>query len=412
MKKKTVIVVIGLLLCFQVTNVLAQKFKPGYIITKDGKKNRGFVKISTEIQSALSCSFANNDKGEGSKVYSPKDLLGYGYNNDQMYESKLVKFFDVIKDKEVEQTLFLEVLAKGKANLYYFKDDKPFSRRKYWQPAQHYYIQKDGGEIPELKVKGKIVYTNWSRYISYTKLYVGTLNYTLTGCPSIKKELNKTKLARKSLKKLINAYNGCVDPNSQTIVEEKRQRYNWMGFSVNSFSSNLSFVGLPARNISGGKASGIGFGMFLMFGLDRNQLVFFETGLNFSKRSYDLTYVTNLSREYDLSISVMQMPLIFSFATPGDEFQAYASLGAGFNFALGVSQTLSERPSPVIDLDEDFNKSSLSLLLGAGIKGKFNQSTSWRLGMRWENNQEFLHGSNQGARAKILTFDFGLGFRL
>ncbi|OJJ23724.1 hypothetical protein BKI52_05075 [marine bacterium AO1-C] len=412
MKRNIFLVVIGLLLLFKANNLAAQKYKPGYILTKDGKKMTGFIKISTVSASALNCNFAYSETGEGKTVYIPKDLNGYGYIGEQAYESKLVTFYDIVEQTEVKKRLFLEVLAKGEVNLYYFKDNQPSSKRQVWQSANHYYIQKGDREIVELTIKGRIVLKNSKKYASTTKLYIGTLNYTLTGCASIKKMLNNTRLSRKSLKKIINKYNYCINPSSQQLIIEKRQRYNWLGFSMQFFNSNLSFSGVPARTVSGGKASGVSFGTFLMIGLDRNQRVFGETGVNFFRRNYQLNNTSNASREYDYDISVMQIPVMVTFATPNPKLQAFAGLGVGFNFALGISETLSERPSPAVDLNEDFNKSGVSFLLSAGVRGVFNNSMFWKFEGRWENNQEFLNDSGQGSTAKILTFGFGVGVKL
>lgn len=421
MKKNTIIAVIGLLLFVQVTNVIAQKFRPGYIITKDGRKASGFIKISTLTESALGCSFATNDTGEPGKMYDPKDLKGYGYDEGSMYESKMVKFYDITEAKEVEQTLFLEVLAKGKVNLYYFKDDKPLSRRDFWHPAHHYYIQKDGGEIPELKIRGRVKYQGGKKFVSTTKLYIGTLNYTLTECPDVKKKFNSTKLSRKSLKKLINAYNTCVDPTSQTIVKDKRQTFNLAGLSVNYFSSTLAFSGGPAERIDGFPTSnGIGLSAVLMLGLDRNQLVFLESGLNFMKRNYTAVSTNpgfilitggnqDFYEEYDYNLSVLQIPMMFTFATPGKKLQTFVGLGTGFNFKLAMTGTLSE--SGII-ANNSLRTFALSYLFAGGLRGKINKSTYWKLEGRWESSQEFIASNFEGARANIFSFGFGLAFKL
>mgnify|MGYP001096025031 CR=1 FL=1 len=406
----------GLVLFFQVTGTIAQSYKPGYIITKEGEKISGFVKISTMTRSAIGCSFASDIRGKGKKSYQPEDLKGYGYNEEESYETKNVKFYDLVEQTEIEKTLFLEVLIKGKVSLYHFKDSQPLSRRESWRSANHYYIQKNDKSISELTIRGRETIKNSRKYVHITKLYIGTLNYTLTECTAIKKMINRTKLSRKSLKKIIYAYNNCGIaqlPRSHKKNEEGKvgKRYFSLGLSMYNFNRNVRFFGIPEMFLNGGKANSNGWGVFTLFSLDKNNHVFGAIEFNFLNYEYNIDSKANSSlQNYYWNAKVMQIPILVRYAIPSARIKPFLGAGVSFNFALNQSENLGNRPRPVIGFLDQFKSFGLGWLVEGGAKVKIVSRLDASLSARWGNNREFLISASSNATAKTWSFRLGLGY--
>lgn len=122
-----------LLFCFiSIVNLVAQEnFKPGYIITNSNDTIKGFISQLNK-DAFTKCSFKKN-LNEKSIDYLPGEIFAYRFQNDG-------KYF-ITKETTLSsgnKTIFLEYLIKGKANIYFMRDN-----------VDHYFIETDNVKMIE-----------------------------------------------------------------------------------------------------------------------------------------------------------------------------------------------------------------------------------------------------------------------
>lgn len=129
---KNFLKVIVLLVCVTFSSVVSGQinFKKGYIITNDNDIIYGKIDDGGAGRNARICLFK---EGNGKKVvkYRPGQIKAYRMTDDKYYASKVIE----IKDKP--KAIFLEVVVKGKVDLYHHWKNKTMA----------YYIEKDGNLI-------------------------------------------------------------------------------------------------------------------------------------------------------------------------------------------------------------------------------------------------------------------------
>lgn len=121
--------------------------------------------------------------GDSIIKYTPNEIIEYGINEDQIYFAKNILINDTLK------RVFLEVLLKGKTNLYYYQDENHST----------FFVSKDS--ITLIEVPGKV--NNEKQY------YKSVLREITSDCKEVSDVINLVKYNRKPVTELINRYNNC-----------------------------------------------------------------------------------------------------------------------------------------------------------------------------------------------------------
>lgn len=207
--------------------VAQENNQSGYVITKTNDTIRGYIQ-NVNINQFTRCSFKVN---KDSKIvdYLPGEIVAYRFGENG-------KFFI---SKETPSTsgnkiLFLEYLIKGKASIYFMRDN-----------TDHYYIQKEDDKLLELTEPQKITNNAEGNYLTPQK-YTGRLKYVLSDCPSIYSEIDALKLYPDQLIKLAKDYHEKVCDSEKCIVFEKKNnpvKFHigvLAGISYNDFKFNAT----------------------------------------------------------------------------------------------------------------------------------------------------------------------------
>ncbi|MER2995995.1 porin family protein [Pontibacter populi] len=210
-----------------------QDFRQGYIL-QNGDTTSGLVDYRGAQRNTHQIAFKSNASAK-EQTFLPSQVQGYGFQKEQKYyESKLVPAFDTLS---VEQTLFAQLLVKGKANLYYLRD--PMQKDRF-------YISKNAEPLRELKVEEfKQKNTQEGRKLGHTymmrrELYKPVLLQTFLDCSSITEDdINKVEIGLNSLSAIVKKYNVCVGQEEYSKVP-KKIRVN-LGPVAGISSSKLSF---------------------------------------------------------------------------------------------------------------------------------------------------------------------------
>ncbi|MCP2043742.1 porin family protein [Pontibacter sp. HSC-36F09] len=190
-------------------------FRPGYIV-QNGDTASGLVDYRGAQRNTHQISFKSNNAAN-QQDFTPTQIQGYGFRQEQKYyESKLVPAFDTLS---TEQTLFAQLLVKGKANLYLLRDQMQKDR---------FYISKDEEPLKELRVEDfkqknmqegrKLGHINLMR----RELYKPLLMQTFLDCNSITEtDVDKVVLGLNSLSSIVKKYNECVGQEEYSKVPKK-----------------------------------------------------------------------------------------------------------------------------------------------------------------------------------------------
>ncbi|WP_299464764.1 outer membrane beta-barrel protein [uncultured Microscilla sp.] len=411
MKYLAIICLAGMLFTGQ---AYAQKFKPGFVVTQQGKKVTGFVKQSTVIGGSISCTFKTSEEGNP-KTYTPHELKGYGYDKATIYEPHTVSFLDVVTQQQTVDTLFVEVLVKGKGSLYYFKDNLPASKLKPWQSNHHFYVQKDNGDLQELKIKGAYVYSGGLKRVKRIKTYLGTLNALFSDCPAAKSLINneRVQLRKHSLMQFISNYNQCTG-GEQIIEGKSADLTSQLGLAVQYASSTIQFSGSISDRLNSSTSQGIAFGIYYLFSLDRNNRLFGQVELNYSAQKYAISHKDALSHSSQWDLGVMQVPIVLRYATSNPKEQLFVGAGINFDFRLSMKETLSEsyqinaHTASIGASKENFRSTSSGIIIETGFLTKIGKTSRIELSVRYNRNAGFL--LDRQAPTSIISFRVGLGF--
>jgi hypothetical protein len=203
MKKYCFIVCFVFLYC---SIILSQTdFKPGFIISKNDDTTYGLIDARGSIRNAKICNF-KKDINSDIIAYKPSNLSGYRFIDGKYYISK-----EITKDNQREK-VFLEFLIHGKADIYYLRDEN----------NEHYYLQKLGDSIIELKTTEHEVIKDNRSYIITNKKYIGVLKSKLSDVPSLGPKIENTQLNSKSLISLAKDYHNKVCYDTACIIYEKK----------------------------------------------------------------------------------------------------------------------------------------------------------------------------------------------
>jgi hypothetical protein len=158
---------------------LARRYDQGVIDNMAELKNNRQVKFKKSA-------------AEGT-TYASKDILGFGYTQGKIFESKKI----VSADSLQSGLTFMELMQGGNLSFYFCQEDTRF------------YVQKKEGQLYPLYQTEKIVKNNGVSYLQVRKNYIGILNLVMEDCANTRKNIENVKLEYNSLLKLISRYNTC-----------------------------------------------------------------------------------------------------------------------------------------------------------------------------------------------------------
>ncbi len=159
----------------------AQKgnYYPGYIVEQDGDTVNGLIKKQSAHNYLQSCWF---DPGGNPTQYLPGQISGYGFVNGRAFVSGI----------KPEQ--FVEVLIKGKMDLYKFKTD--------------YYIKKNE-DVYHIEARMDTVVFNDRYYVRDNLKWQGILSLLVSDCMQDMSEIQEAYFSERALTSIIKSYNEC-----------------------------------------------------------------------------------------------------------------------------------------------------------------------------------------------------------
>lgn len=200
-------------LLFTTKSLTAQAdFRPGFVIEQNGDTLFGQIDYRGDQIMGEKCRFRKNGKVQ---VFSPVDILAFRFEEGKFFESK------DLKDKKA----FLEFLIKGKANIYYYRDEQ----------GDHYYLEKEGSEMIELPYREEIKHIGKKHFLFKSTGHQGILKHELKDAPGLESSINAIeKPGHKNLIALAKSYHYEVCEDEECIVFEKNLTLISFAFGVHA----------------------------------------------------------------------------------------------------------------------------------------------------------------------------------
>jgi len=392
-------------ICFSsITGISAQeKSQSGYIITKSNDTIRGYIQ-NVNINQFTKCSF-KKEKNSPTIDYLPGEIAAYRFDGDG-------KFFISMDTPSIagNKTLFLEYLIKGKANIYFMRDN-----------SDHYYIQKNDDKLIELTEPQKF-FTNEKGTFYSPQKYTGRLKYILSDCPQIYSEIDAIKMYPNQLIKLAKHYHERVCDSAKCIVFERKikpVKFHigvFAGMSYNDFRFNAS-------NYSDKRPAGLAGCKVeienLFFSLERVNLniggmLQYLSTYNFNTQGYiynGIVYGTDHINNYDLNIraTTVRIPVTIQYLFTQTRLKPYIGGGVTNLFFLSQNKNLY-----VPDFNEYYGKAipfyHLGIIGTAGLKYQLKNRCSVFLEFSYEKLQNMNINEMLRMHDRTLTLETGIMF--
>ncbi|HMG94133.1 MAG TPA: hypothetical protein VK589_28935, partial [Chryseolinea sp.] len=245
-------------------NASAQtNFIDGTVVTNESDTLRGQIDFQGWDRNPSVISFRN---GSVVRTYSPAQIKSFMVSDVQymsmilpveQYSLQVKNMTTALNPGIRKDSVFLELLLTGFANLYYLND------RNF---TPHFFYQVEGQEVKELSNYHFIKITDvGKKIVANPKRYLGTLNLLMNDCIDISVEKPGYKIA--DLKKLFTQYNQCKSPSSNPNISTRRKKLLFepgiiLGASLTSFSfeqggSDEKATASPSANATFGFALNI-----------------------------------------------------------------------------------------------------------------------------------------------------------
>lgn len=356
------------------------RFIPGYIISYQQDTTFGYINGRSESLNFRKCEF-RRDKDDESVFFKPGSIPAYRFTEGKYYVSRIIGDSD---------TIFVEYLVNGIADLYYYRDFE----------GAHYLIEKDS-KLVEMSNYGDVFYDrNKDTLLTSSGKRTGMLNYFFSDCMQVQPEIESVNFSHSSLIKLTKDYHKYVCKDEECIVYEKKLPAVRLGiapvigyyFSTFTIKDDPYFDDFDYENDQYPV-----FGISLSLNAPRSsESIFLQLeGVygQFSTSTYKAYIFGGFRKEYhtmtiDFSFIKMLIPLRYSF--PTGRLRPEVMLGGGFmrTFNPVVTQNIEVEYGGVI-FDNEYAKPEVDPWFGcgfvrAGLSYNFNKRRSLFLNIGYE----------------------------
>jgi hypothetical protein len=402
-----IIIILSLSLSFSLS---AQKdFREGFIIISQGDTTFGEVAYRTNKTSALITHFRENKKSEIS-TYTPKDLIGFGYNDDKYMESISLGGINTSGNK-----VFVEIIFKGEISLYRYKND---------------YLLIKNEELNLITNRELVELDDGEKVLRYSDNDIKTIALLVADCNQSVIDQAKFKINDKHLVNMLTKYHACINKGFQVFKTDKSWSQINLGVYVGSNNSNVKFKSanqqnnyLTKNNIKSKPTFVIGVETNISWPrvTDAYQLVLGIQYMN-SKNEGNLDIDTPQGiRNYHASINMssLTLPLGLKYMFPEKSITPYFSGGINWRYFLNMDKeffyttidgTRVDLPSPY-----ESKPSQLGFWFSFGAALSVADDKSLFLELKYElanglNSRN--NGHNFDLETSVTNLQILLGFRL
>jgi|GEM_PF-1867072 len=404
-------------------------FREGYLVTHAHDTLTGWVDNRSEFRNARQCEFKTAPAAEPVR-YEPKDILGYGFKMGKMFESRELTHGT---PTPVTERVFLELLVKGTASLYHFKEDG------------RYYVEKGAHGLIGLYKTDKLINFEGKTRIIEQKQYIGILSLVMNDCPALNKKIRKASLEFKPLVDLVAEYNQCnttapsVKTNRTFIIVKGGMLGGVQRSSVrfSNLESGYNYLNGPVFPASTSPFGGLYLQTTLPWVTERFSLWWelhhVRTGYAADhtwKVGYEWNPVTRrtVRDEINLSFSALRLPVLVRYTYPRGKVRPFVQAGAMADYLLGSgSSTVRETEQVVSSWNREdktyvytsyepameMRRTNYYAVLATGLEHRFAPRLRWFAELRGAAGKTMIQPSTTpqyGANTLVFALLAGFGF--
>ncbi|PSR52883.1 hypothetical protein AHMF7605_04755 [Adhaeribacter arboris] len=378
------------LLLFLLSNKIygQSNFVKAYLILPSQDTIQGLIDDQNWAKNPKIISFKRGENATIQK-YKPGEIRGFSLNSGEQYNSQIVtidksptELATLIEQAKldnnfvVKDTVFLTVLVKGYAHLYYLKDENA---------KVHYYLQKPGMSVQELIQRKSISTIKGQNLLVTSDIYKGQLVNIFSDCLSLHSEINKTNYRKNELIQLAQKYNNYKTGATSQIVKGKLDTNVQFGLLAGMSKTNLLFSG----NHTNSKLAESKFetnvnciiGLHLDFIMERSRRKWsMHNELAWKPYQTKATYQTIKSADnyekgtYTLAFGYVGLTNLLRYTLPFANIKPFINAGLAQNFALTTVNKHAKTThfyAPDQESTEaalaDYRKYEQALVIGTGI---------------------------------------------
>jgi hypothetical protein len=421
---------IAFCLCLSNLSFGQDRFVKAHIIDNNQQRIDGSIDFGSPIRNPDKIIFLDSSTLQIS-VYEPLEIQSFAVElpYERRYESRIVqltdypKYVEDLKESEIlpiiTDTIFVEVLIKGKASLYTYKDEKQW---------EHFFAEKDNNFQTLVQIITKYDMLD-KTVIKLTSRYKKQLQTLFADCPDIIAKTNFVENDAASLQRIFTEYNACSGDNNEFTKDEKsKKRKHIRNLAINLGYRNstlfLSDVLLLNRgfveDMNFSNSAGFPIGLSLDLPLSKkNTHLSFYTELILTRftsssnvRSSDFTdEVASFNFRYFHYSGALR----YRFGKENATFSPFVNLGGSWSYARRFSgstlRTTYYTSGPDIVVTEPLFVNLRRFPIGgvAGFGAKMNRfSAEFR--MEYTNGMSFDYAMKTNVLSAYLMFTYSLAW--
>ncbi|MEO1054785.1 MAG: hypothetical protein AAFX87_29400 [Bacteroidota bacterium] len=332
------------LLCLSIVSASGQKKNfEGYVLKQSkGDTLTGLIRFKGRKSNSYGVTL------KPSQRFAPSSTEGYGIYNSKHFESRVIK----------NDTVFVEVVFRGKIDLLYFKDRNGDDR---------YFLENDSFGVKELSVKDQFYAKSVYEVKKKNLVFRGILKNFIQDTPQLYADVDRAKLNKRSLIKLLQRYHEIHDYSYQ-IYDRFNLKKTW------AFGVSLGYLvvanEVPPLNASYTNGATPNLQVFIEKNLSElTQKWHFRTGFSIYKSDLVSDMITppgdsffqpffNSEQndlggsirgvELDFSRTVIDIPMLLDYGI------AVGKVNPHLFFGLNHSMTVSQRNNGTLLLEDVF----------------------------------------------------------
>lgn len=218
---------------FSIFSFGQERFKKAYVIDNNQQKIEGSIDFGTPPRNPEEIIFLDSTTLKIS-VFKPTDIQSFSVNSigERRYESRVVQIMDYPKYVEdlddsgvhdiITKTVFVEVLVKGSASLFYYKDEEKW---------EHFFSEKD--EIFQTLTQTLTLHEMANKNVLVLKQrYKMQLQKVFKDCPAILRRIPSLENTASSLKEIFKDYNECSGNQNAFVKDLNRKKKRYFSFNA------------------------------------------------------------------------------------------------------------------------------------------------------------------------------------
>lgn len=372
---------------------IAQSFNDmeGYYVNLTNDTISGYIKKEDPYNLCQAFSFKEVAEEDQYVMINANDCNSFFFGENECYIS--------CGDSSRQDRFFVQELTKGPITLYaYYESNNTI----------YYLIKQGDAKIYRIEKKDKIIEKDGSDYEWTDKKYQGILALLMQDCPKVKDKTTQTRWNQKSMIKLVDAYNNCVDPSSSYSSDLRKVKVN-LGVDLGTLVyGKVSFIN---NKYSDSEFKGEwGLSIQTYGNIQVVQALFADFGFGYSYHNihvYDISQNNYHWEDVKLSLHHLDIPLSIRYHLTKTRLAPFLYAHTAYSFILSKTYTAKSNSDELSRTFDFENINGVKWLWGFGIGASYEHKYLIKLEY---GNTQYLRGISKQITNTYLNLKLGYLF--